>query len=243
VSRAASIVLGYAIWLSVLNAAIRYALPLGWLVFGLLPVLAALRARRNPENSTFNLVKTVSVVAAALVILAVRTWFSDTTAIWPSVIVAIFFVNIAEAVVSDARRKVWPNVVAGVVLLVTIPGPSLLSVGIASPHDVLYNIDWPWILAYTVWNYTFVVNRRPHLAAVHFAVLLAPALAEMVTPGVWAESRAYTLGAHQLVSFGLWHTRAVLQVDGHKAQLERLGVVLQVLSPLLAAGMLAVWAL
>ena len=191
--------------------------------FVIVPAIAGVRGRRNPDGDVFNAVKTWSVLAAVWLILAARLWLGPDVAWWPVLVTLIFFLNILEAVLSDAARGVWINVASGALLLLSIPGWSRISLGAAPPHDLLYAIPWPWLVGYTAWNYAFLVNRRPHLASVHGAVLLAPLLGETLWPGIWGQGRATTLAAHQLLSYGWWDRRQALNVHGHDAAKLRLG--------------------
>lgn len=240
--RIAAILVGYVAWMCAVDALTRFAPVVGAVVFVVVPLIATWRSRRDPARDTFNAVKTYSALAGVWLILAARLWLGPDVAWWPWVIFAIFVVNIGEAIVSDALRGVWMNVVAGALLLVSVPGPATISLGSAAPHDVLWAMPWPWVLAYTAWNYAFLVNRRPYLASVHGAVLLAPLLGNALWPGIWAQSRAQTLTAHQLLSFGWWDRREALNVHGHDAGKARLARALQPLSlAVTAAAAASAW--
>ncbi len=195
------------------------------------------RALRNPEPAVFNAIKTGSVAVAALVVQFARSQTGEE--IWPTVLTVVFGVNILEAIVTDASRRAWINLTSGILLLLLIPSPSAFTLS-GEPPEVLYQAGMPWILAYTIWNWAFVLNRRPHLASVHAAVLAAALLPLFFHPLSWGQNRAFTLGLHQLVSFGFWDVRTRLNVLlSHEAALGQLGAALRWISLL---GVLAVCA-
>ncbi len=63
-------------------------------------------------------------------------------------------------------------------------------------------LRWPWIWAYTVWDFTFVVANYGPLTADHAAVLLAPVLAAWLRggPAFYVAARTITLFAFIAVS-------------------------------------------
>lgn len=169
---------------------------LTWLVFGGLAPVILWRASRRPGQDAFNLLKGGSVAAASLCVVATTRWGARGPGAW--IVVGAFAINILEATASDLRRRRWLNGMAGALLLWSIPPPSAIS----APGGgwMLYGIEPLWLLAYTVWNWSFAAGRRPETGRAHAAVLLAPLLAEACLPGAWGQARAYTLGLHQLLA-------------------------------------------
>lgn len=185
---------------------------LNWLMFGLLGPAVLVVAARRPYRNIFNLIKGASVVSACLCIAGAIRWGSDSDR-WYQLIVLIFGLNILEAVISDGARRRLGNAAIGALLLVTMPGAGQIHRELAW---LRYDIGWIWLLAYTAWNLSFVAGRSPLSARAHVAVLLAPLLANLAVPGVWAHARATTLAAHQLLCFAspaLWHAMTVLGWD------------------------------
>lgn len=185
---------------------------LNWLMFGLLGPAVLVVAARRPYRNVFNLIKGVSVVSACLCIAAALRWGSAGGR-WCQLIVLIFGLNILEAVISDGARRRLGNAAVGALLLATMPGAGQIH---PEPGWLRYDIGWLWLLAYTTWNLSFVAGRSPLTFRAHVAVLLAPLLANLAMPGVWAHARATTLAAHQLLCFAspaLWHAMTVLGWD------------------------------
>ena len=188
---------------------------LAWLVFGLLAPLVVVLASRRPEPDPFNIIKAASVALASLAVLVALVLGPGHPGPIATVIVVVFGLNILEATVSDALRGRWRNAATGLILLVTIPSPTGIEVPGDRPGVMLYAIEPLWLAAYTLWNWAFVAGRTPRLTKVHAAVLVAPLLAELCLPGLWAQARAYTLGCQQLFGLGLPQTKQRFDIRGH----------------------------
>jgi len=126
---------------------------------------------------------------------------------WAKVTVAaILAVNILEACTQDFSAGHLPNYlncVAGLLNIVTISRWMGIRRDEQAPHDML----WPgmtvaWIIAYDIWNITFVYLNFPNTALFTFVILLAPTLAAMfVKKGTWMQARAYALGIYMVYIF------------------------------------------
>jgi hypothetical protein len=126
---------------------------------------------------------------------------------WAKVVVAVILaVNILEACTQDFTSGHLPNILnalAGVLNILTIARWMGLKRDDAAPHDML----WPgmtvgWILAYDIWNITFVYLNFPNTVLFTFMILLAPTLAALfVKKGTWMQGRAYALGIYMLYIF------------------------------------------
>lgn len=205
-------VLGLTALLLLVLALCIAAPALSWLLFGGLgPVVLFIGARR-PERNLFNWIKCASVVAACLCVAGALA-FGASSDRWAELVVLIFGLNILEAVISDGARRRLGNAAVGALLLLTIPGAGQIH---RELHWLRYDISWPWLLAYTAWNLSFVAGRSPFSARAHVAVLLAPLLANLALPGLWGQARATTLAAHQLLCLAsptLWRAMDVLGWD------------------------------
>lgn len=107
--------------------------------------------------------------------------------------------NIVEAAGYDALVGNWINgsvgfALAGLVML--LPQAYITSVSRGVPSLVL-PAGWPFIMAYTLWNITFVAGVAPQAFGEHIAVLSAPLLASCFIRqdrgGAWMRFRAATL--------------------------------------------------
>jgi len=97
------------------------------------------------------------------------------------------------------------NALAGVLNTVTISRWAGICRDDQRPHDML----WPgmtvaWILAYDIWNFTFVYLNFPNTALFTLVLVLAPTLAALfVKKGTWMQARAYTLAIYMMYIFSL----------------------------------------
>ena len=123
---------------------------------------------------------------------------------------AILALNILEAVIRDfelgiTAGGIWHilNGVAGILSIITISGWT----GIFAEKKGKRDLIWPdmttaWIIAYDIWNLTYIYFCVPEHATYGISVLLActiPAL--FIKKGTWIQARAYTLGVWMMYIF------------------------------------------
>jgi hypothetical protein len=122
------------------------------------------------------------------------------------VVMLILGINIAEAVMQDFSQPDVPNLlnaIAGVLCMVTMSRWMGIKKDEQKPHDML----WPgmttlWVLAYDIWNITFVYINFPNTVALSFIVLLAPTVAAIwIKKGTYLQARAYTLAIYMMYLF------------------------------------------
>lgn len=125
---------------------------------------------------------------------------------WP--FMALYFLlalNIAEAVMHDIIHGNPANILnatAGILLIVTIPWIREISVDEQSPFkDLCWDMSYPWIIGYTIWNWLFVFLNYSDMAGCHIAVLGAPLLVSFVHREHWLQARAFTLGSFLMVTY------------------------------------------
>ena len=153
----------------------------------------------------FRFAKVYSALAFAVFITLYRFNFNLNTKRWAlSVMAALLAINILEAVMQDFSQpdlaNKW-NAFAGFLNITTIYLWSTIKTDKNKPHDML----WPgmtvgWILAYDIWNVTFVYINFPNTVAYTlWAVLLAPTLAAIfIKKGTYMQARAYTLSLYMM---------------------------------------------
>jgi hypothetical protein len=125
---------------------------------------------------------------------------------WARIVIALVLAgNILEACVQDASQGAvwnWLNAVAGLISILAIRGWKDIRISASKERDVVWEgLDVPWIIAYTVWNWTFVYFNFPELGLIHVAVLAVPFLANLRRPGTWGQTRAYSLAAWMMLQF------------------------------------------
>lgn len=153
-------------------------------------------------GTPFLFAKVISVgLSASLIVWLAQAWrgSKSTWGRWLAII--MLALNIAEAIAAELLTAVSPNVFAGLLLILTLPGPSAIAVGDrnAPNTDFRYGLSWLWVGAYTFWNLAFVYGTaapgRPlgefgGLALLHLG---APLLASRGDATRWAQGRTFAL--------------------------------------------------
>lgn len=171
--------------------------------FTVVPLLLSKRWLTHPEapRAFFVRLKLYSVLVACIffAFMLLQGW---TPAWFHLAAAALLVFNISEALVVDFRKGgvySWVNgamgLVINILLLTTFyRGPTLTP-------PVLGELPLSWIIAYTVWNWTFVFLHWPKLASKHMVVLGASVLVALLSEGTWLLSRAYLLTYFLMIQF------------------------------------------
>ncbi len=191
--------------LLLLNEIFRHSKWVSWLFFGILPlVLIPLWLNSNIAH-WFRWVKLYSVAFAALWFTFIRFTKLGNFKFARFIAAAFLCVNIFEAVTQDFTLGYLPNVLnafAGLLNIITLAYWSEIHADDTKFKDMV----WPkmtllWIIAYDIWNWTFVYLNFPGHASFHFMVLLACTLPVLNKHGVWLQARAFTLGCWMMYLF------------------------------------------
>ena len=147
--------------------------------------------------------KTYSIVALSVLVLLL--WARVVPSGWTAhvVVLGAIALNILEAVARDWSTQSKINAVAGLVVLAAMPDPSAMTPGVLGfevPAAIV------WILAYTIWNLSFVLGMLDGRFFGHHLAVLGSALvsALVLGPEHWVQSRAMTLTLFLLVYNGAW---------------------------------------
>lgn len=103
-------------------------------------------------------------------------------------------INIVEATIKDYKEKNYANALSGVFVLIgtfLLSGTWLGKYFLIHPESILF-----WCLAYTLWNWNFVLlNFKSAIATFHIAVLAAPLAYALFMQeiGFWLIMRATSL--------------------------------------------------
>lgn len=146
-----------------------------------------------------------------------------------SAIPLLLAANIFEAVAVDLYGSGWAhslNAAAGLLLIATsLYGADSTRIGSASSGgDMLYQTSRPWVIGYTLWNWTFIYLNYPFLAGHQTAVLAAALIVGMCYPNRWAQTRTATLGLSLLFS-ATYLNRMVSWLDGTSWVNDQLAIV------------------
>ncbi|MEM6931608.1 MAG: hypothetical protein AAF602_32050 [Myxococcota bacterium] len=148
------------------------------------------------EMRTFTWVKVFTLLAAMVLLNLVRFSAWGGQNLW--IASAMLALNILEAAFTDLAAGRWFNGVTGVVLCTLIPPPRVVRIRGAVP-SLWFPTSRLWILAYTAWNFAFVIRFFPAHASDQVAVLLVPLLWIAHRPQHWVQVRTYTLSAYALL--------------------------------------------
>ncbi|NOU67211.1 hypothetical protein GC096_24505 [Paenibacillus sp. LMG 31461] len=132
------------------------------------------------------------VIGRVLVLLTFVGYFPSEWLV--PIIVWLLRINILEATWTDFKNKNYYNVISGLILIATsfvITGTWLGSYYITVNEAMIF-----WALAYTLWNWDFVIYEfKQQIGFYHIAVLTTPLLIVCLTmnPGLWLIMRATSL--------------------------------------------------
>lgn len=213
----------YAVVLIAVYELTRWKKEFYLVVFGAVPIILLFfvwpTSTQGQGFTWFNYAKTASVIIPAMTFVLWSTFYKSGARKW---VFCVWFialaVNIAEAVARDfqiglagdavAISGIWNymNGIAGIINIITITGfmgGMIVAKGRGKKGTdysdmVVPDMPWFWIIAYDLWNFAFVYNSEPNLAAFSGIALLVsctiPAL--FVKKGSWFQARARTLGIH-----------------------------------------------
>lgn len=189
------------------NELCRRYKPAAYVMFFVLPIVLIPVFLHSGFDGVFRWTKLYSAVAGAAFFTLFRFNGLDRYRWAKAAVAFILAINIFEACTQDYSTGHLPsllNAAAGILNILTISRWMGIHRDDAPPHDML----WPgmtigWIIAYDIWNVTFVYLNFPNTAAfTAFATLLAPTLAALfVKKGTWMQARAYTLAIYMTYIF------------------------------------------
>jgi hypothetical protein len=188
------------------NELSRYYKGVSYLLYFILPIALIPHWLKAGFDGWFRWIKLYSAVAGSVFTMIFRFHNIDGKTWAKFVVMLILAINIAEAVLQDFSQPDLPNLInaiAGVLCMITISRWKGIKKDEQKPHDML----WPgmttfWILAYDIWNITFVYINFPNTVAFSFIVLLAPTVAAIwIKKGTYLQARAFTLAIYMMYLF------------------------------------------
>lgn len=188
------------------NEISRYFKVAPYVLYFVLPIVLIPLWLNAGFDGWFRWIKLYSAVAGGVFFTIFRFNGIDGKTWAKFVVMLILGINIAEAVMQDFSQPDMPNLlnaIAGVLCILTMSRWMGIKKDEQKPHDML----WPgmttlWILAYDIWNITFVYINFPNTVALSFIVLLAPTVAAIwIKKGTYLQARAYTLAIYMMYLF------------------------------------------
>lgn len=206
---------GYVAWIHLLLVLViligineicrRYKLPT-FILYFVIPIVLIPYWVNSGISHWFRWVKLYSVVFAAVWFTLVRYTKLGEYKFAKFVASLILCVNIGEAVTQDFSLGYLPNVlnaIGGVLNILTLSRWESIGPDKSKEKDMV----WPgmttfWIVAYDIWNWTFVYLNFPQHAGYHLMVLLACTLPSVfIKKGTWLQARAFTLAGWMIYLF------------------------------------------
>lgn len=178
--------------------------------------------------------KVLSIASGIIVLSLLRTTkLGSRTKLVAWTTYAFLAVNILEATVRDAvvgNMANYLNAMAGFLLIVTLE--KLYTVHISKKddyRDLLWSgMTLPWIVGYTLWNWTFVyLNFGFQSSLMHIAVLGSAFLVVFRNKDRWLQARAFTLGMYFILFHSLPHLVTNLTIN---RSTDELGLSISLLS-------------
>lgn len=156
----------------------------------------------------FRWVKLGSVILACILLCLMRYTSIGEKAWARFAIMLVLAANILEACVHDGINGApWSrlNAAAGLLSILALTGWKKIAGDASGERDIIWaGLDWPYVIAYTIWNWTFVYFNFPEYAFVHAAVLSAPIIMNARKGGTWGQTRAFTLASWMMFEFTFW---------------------------------------
>jgi hypothetical protein len=188
-----------------LNELFRRYKWVAFIFFGLVPLLMIPIWMDNGIEHWFRWVKLYSVAVFGVLVTAIRYTKLGKYKAVVFVAAALLAINIFEAVAQDFSLGFLPNIlnaIAGILSIITLSKWKNIGPDQSKYKDMV----WPamtmfWIIAYDIWNFTFVYLNFPAHAAFHFMVLLACTLPILPKRGAWLQARVFTLGTWMMYLF------------------------------------------
>lgn len=124
----------------------------------------------------------------------------------------LLVLNITEAIVYDTLGGYWMNALAGLLLIAPLCTKAWHRLHeLEKNGQIHYHLTFTWVLAYTFWNFAFVLNHYPELIVRLSPTLFIPLIIALAKPGKWVEYRAVSFAAYYLLSASFDRTIRVLE--------------------------------
>jgi hypothetical protein len=68
-------------------------------------------------------------------------------------------------------------------------------------HDFRWDISYPWIFGYTLWNWLFIAIDYPSAYSMEAFILAVPLCISLFQRKLWLQARAYTLSFYLMIGF------------------------------------------
>jgi Family of unknown function (DUF5692) len=171
-----------------------------YVLFAVLPLMLIPYWHLYGDMDLFKWVKNFSIFGAIFWMTLIRLTKLKNEK-WTYTLMYVFVgVNIIEAVLWDMKTIDIPsilNIISGLGLIFFLRDIKSAKVDKKKPHDLLSpNLNFHWVIWYTVWNWLFIYMAYPYSSFRHIGVLGAALVLSLLTKDTWLQARAYTLGLY-----------------------------------------------
>jgi hypothetical protein len=157
-------------------------------------------------DTWFHVAKVWSALAGSVFFTLVRFTKLNNYKWAKFVVASILVINIAEAVLRDFELGTgfggiyhFLNGTAGILSIITLSGWLTITADSSKWRDMIWkDMTLLWILAYDVWNWSYICNCIPEHAIMGFVVLASCTIPAFYKVGTWLQARAYTLSAYMM---------------------------------------------
>jgi hypothetical protein len=157
-------------------------------------------------NTWFHVAKVWSVLAGSVFATVFRFTKLNNYKWAKFTVAAILCINIAEAVLRDFELGTkfggsyhFINATAGILCILTVSGWLTIKADTSKYKDMV----WPdmtllWIIAYDIWNWSFICNAAPEHAMMGLIVITSATIPAFYKVGLWLQARFFTLSAYMM---------------------------------------------
>jgi hypothetical protein len=157
-------------------------------------------------DTWFHVAKVWSALAGSVFFTLVRFTKLNNYKWAKFIVAAILAINIVEAVMRDFELGMgfggiyhYLNGTAGILSIITLSGWLTITADSSKWKDMIWkDMTLLWILAYDVWNWSYICNCIPEHGIMGLIVLLSCTLPAFYKVGTWLQARAYTLSAYMM---------------------------------------------
>jgi len=115
-------------------------------------------AAHTEPKIVFHIIKGVAVALGACIVLAYPLMRSTRQSL-AVLIVALLGLNMLLAMGAEVRAGININILTGLLLILCMPSAKAVSVtGDTARGQMSYGVSWLWIVAYTLWDFAFIMQ-------------------------------------------------------------------------------------
>ncbi|MCG8570695.1 MAG: DUF5692 family protein [Spirochaetes bacterium] len=172
------------------------------------PIVLIFNVFKDFANPVFAILKLYSVTLSAVFVWIILL---KPETRWAKILRVVFFgVNILEAVITEFVNGYFLNPIAGLLILLTLPGWNSIEID-EDRGRLVWDSSFIWVLAYSLWNICFSINLYPALWYLNSLHVVVAFIFVFRHPQWYAEIRAVSLNICFSIMIAFWPIVSVLQ--------------------------------